>query len=307
MAETMQEACAPDLSLRIGQRVRACRAARAMTMKQLAGESGISLPYLSRVEKGDGNVSVAVLSKLAMALGVEIDSLISEHERFGADYALIVELLKRQSPQQLKEIRGMLLQHAQTPQAGAPRRIALVGLRGAGKSTLGPLLAQHLGIPFTELNREVEREAGLSLDLVFSLYGQAGFRRLERRCLDRIVASNAPVVLATGGGIVVETSTYEVLLHSFQTVWLHAAPQEHFRRVMAQHDARIATPQLRDEAMRNIEGAMHARRQAYALAHTHVDTTNKSVEHLVQEVAEALQGLTQAMAQTQPSSEALSF
>lgn len=293
----MPEASAPDLSLRIGQRVRACRAARAMTMKQLAGDSGISLPYLSRVEKGDGNVSVAVLQKLALALGVEIDSLISEHERYGADYALIVELLKRQSPAQLKEIRSMLLGHEQSSHAGAPRRIALVGLRGAGKSTLGPLLARQLDIPFTELNREVEREAGLSLDLVFSLYGQAGFRRLERRCLDRIVAGNEPMVLATGGGIVVETGTYEVLLHSFHTVWLHAAPQEHFRRVMAQHDARIATPQLRDEAMRNIEGALQARRQAYALAHTHLDTTGQQVEALAAHLYGALQSVATRLAQ----------
>ncbi len=291
MTAAGQESAALELSLRIGQRVRACRAARAMTMKQLARESGISLPYLSRVEKGDGNVSVAVLQKLALALGVEIDSLLSDHEQYGADYALIIELLKRQSPAQLKDIRRMLLRHAETGQGGAPRRIALVGLRGAGKSTLGPLLAQRLEIPFIELNREVEREAGLSLDLVFSLYGQAGFRRLERRCLDRIVAANEPVVLATGGGIVVETGTYEVLLHSFHAVWLHAQPQEHFRRVMAQHDARIATPQLRDEAMRNIEGALQARRQAYALAHTHVDTTGKPVEQLAASLFETLQGL----------------
>lgn len=293
----MHEVSASDLSLRIGQRVRACRAARAMTMKQLANESDISLPYLSRVEKGDGNISVAVLQKLALALGVEIDSLISEHERYGADYALIVELLKRQTPEQLKDIRSMLLSHAQSTQEGGPRRIALVGLRGAGKSTLGPLLARQLDIPFTELNREVEREAGLSLDLVFSLYGQAGFRRLERRCLDRIVASNESMVLATGGGIVVESGTYEVLLHSFHTVWLHAEPQEHFRRVMAQHDARIATPQLHDEAMRNIEGALRARRQAYALAHTHLETTDKPIEQLARSLAEVLQSVGTSQAE----------
>lgn len=281
-----------DLSLRIGQRVRACRAARAMTMKQLARESGISLPYLSRVEKGDGNVSVAVLQKLALALGVEIEGFLSDPEQYGPDYALIVELLKRQSPDQLKDIRRMLLNHGEQSTAdGAPQRIALVGLRGAGKSTLGPLLAAHLQVPFIELNREVERETGLSLALVFSLYGQAGFRQLERRCLDRIVAAHKSVVVATGGGIVAEAATYEVLLHSFHAVWLQAEPSEHFRRVMAQHDARIATPQLRQEAMHNIEAALQARREAYALAHTHLDTNGQTPQALLGRLLESLPGM----------------
>src|SRR5690606_6436670 len=184
---------APDLQERVAQRVRAARAARAMSMKQLARESGISLPYLSRVERGDGNISLAVLGKLAAALNLSADSMLADDERYGADYALIVELLRRQPPARLRDIRKALLEAA-SGQA-APRRIALVGLRGAGKSTLGPLLAQRLGLPFVELNREVEQEAGISLDLIFSIYGQAGFRQLEKRCLDRIIAQYPEVVL----------------------------------------------------------------------------------------------------------------
>lgn len=282
----------PDLPQRVGQRIRAARAARAMSMKQLARESGISLPYLSRVEKGDGNISLAVLSKLAAALHLSADSMLADDERYGVDYALIVELLKRQSPARLREIRRALLESPSfgTSDNAPRRRIALVGLRGAGKSTLGPLLAKRLGLPFVELNKEVEKEAGITLDLIFSIYGQAGYRQLEKRCLDRVISQYPEVVLATGGGIVVEPATYELLLHSFFCVWLHAKPQEHFRRVMAQHDARIATPELHEEAMANIVGALEARRKLYALAQANVDTTGREVDTLVQQLDDLVRG-----------------
>jgi len=255
-------------------------------MKQLAAESGISVPYLSRVEKGDGNISIAVLYKLAAALNVPAEALLSENERYGTDYALILELLKRKSPEQLREIRQWLV--ASGPQdaesQSAARRIALTGLRGAGKTTLGSAIAASLGLPFVELNGEVEREAGLSLNEIFSIYGQAGFRRLERRCLERVVETYPEVVLATGGGIVVEPSTYELLLHSFRCVWLYAQPEEHFRRVMAQHDVRIATPQLQEEAMANIVDALAARKKLYAMAHVHLDTTGKQPAELTRQL-----------------------
>lgn len=283
------EAFTAALSMRLGQRVRSARAARAMTMKQLAEESGISLPYLSRVEKGDGNISIAVLYRLATALSLPLEHLLSDSERYGADYALIVELLKRQTHEQLSEIRQWLADY--TAGRGGARaqppgslRIALIGLRGAGKSTLGPLLARQLDVPFIELNREIEKEAGVNLKEIFWLYGQAGYRRLERRCLERVIATYPQVVLATGGGIVAEAATYELLLHSFYNVWLKAAPDEHFARVMAQHDARIASPQLQQEAMENIHYTLEARAELYALAHSTLDTSGKSVQQTLKEM-----------------------
>jgi XRE family aerobic/anaerobic benzoate catabolism transcriptional regulator len=275
-----------ELSQRLGQRVRSARAARAMTMKQLAHESGISLPYLSRVEKGDGNVSIAVLYRLASALSLPIENLLSDSDRHGSDYALIVELLKRQPQEQLGEIRQWLVEYAakHNPSSIRPMRIALVGLRGAGKSTLGPLLAKQLGLPFVELNREIEADAGVNLKEIFWLYGQAGYRRLERRCLERVIATYPQVVLATGGGIVAEPATHELLLHSFYNVWLTAEPEEHFARVMAQHDARIASPHMNETAMENITQALEARAPMYKMSHAHVDTSGKTVQQTLKEL-----------------------
>ena len=278
---------ATDLAARLGQRVRAARAARALSRKQLAAESGISLPYLSRVEKGDGNVSIGVLHRLALALNLPIENLVADTEGYGADYALIVELLKRQSHEKLADIRRMLLSHVSDKQnANGPRsrRIALVGLRGAGKSTLGPVLAKRLSIPFIELNKEIEAEAGINLSEVFLMYRQSGYRRLERRCLDRVISTYPEFVLATGGGIVTEPATYELLLHSFYCVWLRADPEEHYRRVMAQHDVRIANDQLKQEAMENITRSLGARESLYALAPANIDTTGRSIEESADEI-----------------------
>lgn len=281
-----------ELSAQLGQRVRSARAARAMTMKQLAAESGISLPYLSRVEKGGGNISIAVLYRLATALNLPIENLLADSERYGRNYVLVMELLKRQSPQQLAEIRNLLNEHVSGRKSGVgtPRKLALIGLHGAGKSTLGPRIAAELGVPFIELNREIEQEAGISLNEIFWISGQAGYRKLERRCLERINATYPEVVLATGGGIVAEPATYALLQHSFYNVWLKATPEEHYERVMAQHEVRIASPQLRQDAMENIMRTLEAREGLYQLAHLAVSTSDKSVEQLTKEVITLLAG-----------------
>lgn len=275
-----------ELSLQLGQRVRSARASRGMTMKQLASESGISLPYFSRVEKGDGNISIAVLYRLAMALNLPLENLLADNERYGSNYMLLIELLKRQSPQQLAEIRHLVIEHVsgRKEKNAPPRKVALTGLRGAGKSTLGPMIATHLKVPFVELNREIEQEAGITQNEIFLIYGQAGYRRLERRCLERVIATYPEVVLATGGGIVAEPATYELLQHSFYNVWLKARPEDHFERVMAQHDARIANPQLRQEAMENIVRTLEARESLYELAHLKVETSGKTVAQTAKEL-----------------------
>jgi XRE family transcriptional regulator, aerobic/anaerobic benzoate catabolism transcriptional regulator len=269
-----------SLHQRLGQRVREARARRFMTRKQLAQQSGISLAYLARVESGTGNISLGLLQRVALALSLPIASFLSAEEPLGADFTMIVEFLKRQAPARLAQIRKLLFENR-----GAGR-IALVGIRGVGKSTLGPVLAEKLSVPFVELNREIEKVAKLGVDEIHSVYGQRGYRRLERECLDRIVSDYPMVVLATGGGIVAEAATYEVLLASFFTVWLKATPQVMFERVLDQHDARIASSHMRREAIDNITSTLEARRHLYELAHASYDTSGQPVERVVTDLLE---------------------
>jgi len=265
-----------DLHQSLAQRVRDARARRFMTRKALAQESGISIAYLARVERGSGNISLSLLQRLALALNLPIESFLVGNEAPSADLTMIVEFLKRQTPERLALIRRQLFDSHERAQ-----RLALVGIRGVGKSTLGPALAERLSVPFVELNREIEKEAGLAVSEIFTIYGQHGYRVIERRCLERIIVNHPKVVLATAGGIVAETATYEVLLNSFFTVWLKASPAVMFERVLAQHDARIASPELRNEAIENIERTLEARQHLYELAPASFDTSGKTVEQVV--------------------------
>jgi XRE family transcriptional regulator, aerobic/anaerobic benzoate catabolism transcriptional regulator len=265
-----------ELHALLARRVRDARARRFMTRKALAQQSGISLAYLARVENGTGNISLSLLQRLALALNLPIETFLSAEKEPNADFAMIVEFLKRQSPERLARIRRQLFgshDHAE--------RVALVGIRGVGKSTLGPLLAERLGVPFVELNREIEKEAGLAVSEIFTVYGQQGYRVMERRCLERVTAQSPKVVLATGGGIVAEPATYEILLSSFFTIWLKATPESMFERVLAQHDARIANAELRNEALENIERTLEARRHLYELAPASFDTTGRTIDQIV--------------------------
>jgi XRE family aerobic/anaerobic benzoate catabolism transcriptional regulator len=265
-----------ELQERLAQRLRRARAQRFMTRKALAEQSGISLAYLARVEAGTGNISLALLQRLALTLHLPIESFVGAEESSNPELTVIVEYLKRQSSERLAELRERLLDGDRKAQ-----RIALIGIRGVGKSTLGPLLADRLGIPFVELNREIELEAKLAIPEIFALYGQHGYRVLERTCLERITAEYPSVVLATGGGVVAESATYELLLASYFTIWLRARPRVMFERVLMQHDARIASAQLRDEALENIARTLEVRQPLYQLAHASFDTSGKPIAQIV--------------------------
>lgn len=278
-----------DLRALLAERVRRARAQRFMTRKLLAEQSGISLAYLARVEAGEGNISLAMLERISLALHLPVESFLTAEASANPDFTMIVEFLKRQTPERLAQIRQRLLDGNREAQ-----RVALIGIRGVGKSTLGPLLAERLGIPFVELNREIEKEAKLAVSEIFTLYGQHGYRVLERTCLERIVADFPSVVLATGGGLVAEPSTYEVLLSSFFTIWLKAKPRVMFERVLMQHDARIASAKLRDEAIENITRTLEARQPLYELAHASLDTSGKPIAQIVTALMALLPEVAQA-------------
>jgi XRE family transcriptional regulator, aerobic/anaerobic benzoate catabolism transcriptional regulator len=221
----------------LGDRVRAWRTENAITRKALAQASGVSERYLAQLEAGEGNISVLLLRKVARAMGVPVESLVRE----------------------------------ETP----PQKcIALLGLRGAGKSTLGARLAGSLKVPFVELDREVEKEAGTALGEVFAMYGQEGFRRFERRALERVLSEHARAVIATGGSLVTDPGTYKMLLERCTCVWLKASPEEHMARVIAQGDMRPFKG--RSAALEEIRTLLADRERLYRRADLVLDTSGKS-------------------------------
>jgi len=270
----------------LGERVRDARTRRGMTRRILAHDSGVSERYLAQLETGRGNISVLLLQRIAAVLNLPLTGLLQEDSGQAAEIALIGEFLQRLPAQKLPAVRSQLIRDYGTARADRMQRIALIGLRGAGKSTLGSRLAKALDAPFVELDREVEREAGTSLSEIFLLYGQAGYRRYERRCLERVLEMREQVVIATGGSIVSEPGTYELLLSACHTVWLKAQPEEHMARVLAQGDTRPMTGNR--EAMEDLHRILRGRAALYRRADVTIDTAKKSIEQSLQQLRKAV-------------------
>ena len=274
----------------LGGRVRAWRARRGMTRKQLAEDSGLSERFLADVEGGKGNVSINSLEAAARALNITILELLQDAPRpaLARNHALLGRLDDNQLDQAYTLLAGTFgLDDAQ----GREQRVALLGLRGAGKSTLGAQLAAHRGVPFVELAREIEREAGTSMNEILLLHGQAGYRRYERRALFRIAEDHADgVVMTTGGSIVSERETFDLLQSRFYCVWLKASPEEHMSRVVAQGDMRPfdATRGATGEAMDDLRRILASREALYALADAVVDTAARTVKQSLKDLERAV-------------------
>jgi len=268
---------AEDYLCRLGERVREERARRAMTRRILARDARLSERYLAQLEGGKGNLSIKLLRRVGDALNLPLPRLLAMGPAEPAELERIVEFLRRLPPDRLSEARALLDTHFAAPDhAARQRRIALIGLRGAGKSTLGNRLAGHLGLAFIELDGEIERDLGLSLTEIFALSGQAAYRRSERRALDGVLDRHPKFVLAAGGSIVAEPETYDELLSCCFTVWIKASPDEHMSRVIAQGDLRPMSDNK--EAMADLERILAARTPLYARADAIVETAGASVE-----------------------------
>ena len=243
---------------RLGDRVRAWRTENGMTRKTLSKASGVSERYLAQLEAGEGNISVLLLRKVAHAMGVPVESLVREDPK---------------------------------DEARDAKPIALLGLRGAGKSTLGARLADAMKLPFVELDREVEKEAGAELGEVFAMYGQDAFRRFERRALERVLKQNQQCVIATGGSLVTDPGTYKLLLERCTCVWLKASPEEHMARVIAQGDMRPFKGRNapgRPSALEEIRQLLADRDRLYARADATIDTSGKTLKQSLTELRNAL-------------------
>jgi len=233
----------------LGRHVRKFRENRDLTRKVLAQEADVSERYLGQLEAGEGNISIILLRRIAVALKVPLVSLFPDE--------------------------------AAVPDARL-QRIALIGLRGAGKTTLGTMLATQLSVPFIELDQEIERDAGLPISEIFTLYGQTGYRRTERRCLERVLATHKQIVIAIGGGVVSEEDTFHLLLAHCYTVWLKATPEEHMARVIAQGDLRPMAGNL--EAMTDLKRILTTREPLYRKADTIIDTSGRSLNDSLAEL-----------------------
>jgi XRE family aerobic/anaerobic benzoate catabolism transcriptional regulator len=282
----------------LGARVRAWRARRGMTRKQLAADSGLSERFLADVESGKGNVSINSLEAAARALNITILELLQDAPR--PALSRVHGLLGRLEDPQLDQAYSLLATtFGLAEDAGREKRVALIGLRGAGKSTLGAQLAAARGVPFVELDREIEREAGTSMNEILLLHGQGGYRRYERRALFRIAEDHADgVVMTTGGSIVSERETFDLLQSRFYCVWLKANPEEHMSRVVAQGDMRPFDATRGEngqtaqgamvEAMEDIRRILASREALYARADAVVDTAARTVRQSLKDLERAV-------------------
>lgn len=275
----------------LGERVRNLRAQRGLTRKAVAIAADVSERHLANLEYGTGNASILVLQQVAGALHCSLAELVGDVTTSSPEWLLIRELLENRSEADLRRVRLALGELLGTASVDPARhsRIALVGLRGAGKSTLGQMLADDLELPFVELSREIEKLAGCSVREIHDLYGTNAYRRYERRALEETIQIYSEVVIATPGGIVSDPATFNELLAHCTTVWLQAAPEEHMGRVAAQGDTRPMAASK--EAMDDLRRILSGRAAFYSKADLSVDTSGKSL-------AQAFQGLRSAARQS---------
>ena len=268
---------------RLGERVRTLRNQRGMTRKALARHAKVSERYLAQLEAGLGNGSIVLLRRITRALGLPVTQLVHEGAEPALELVLLSQFLERLSPPALAEARDLLLERFSKPSEDVRRRrIALIGLRGGGKSTLGRLLAERLDVPFIELDREIERRSGATLSEIFDMFGQETFRRAEREALDDVLRQHRNFVIATSGSIVTEPGTLELLLASCFTVWVRAEPEEHMKRVMAQGDMRPMANSAR--AMDDLISILKSREPLYAKAEIALTTTGQTPEQNLAEL-----------------------
>ncbi|HEV8712940.1 MAG TPA: helix-turn-helix transcriptional regulator [Candidatus Binatia bacterium] len=281
-AKTSAASCPDELSAAdsrflsaFGKRVRELRERRGLTRKLLAREANVSERYLGQLESGDGNVSIILLRRIASALNVTIGDIVTPEPEGSAEQRLIRRFLQQLPPHRLEDVVFRLTREFGHGEAVQRQRIALIGLRGAGKTTLGSMLAKDLQVSFIELDREIEQDTGLPLSELFTLYGQSGYRRIERRCLERVLKEHERAILAVGGGVVSEEETFTLLLAHCYTVWLKARPEEHMARVLAQGDLRPMAGNT--EAMDDLKRILAAREPFYRRADSVVDTSGRTV------------------------------
>ncbi len=278
----------PEFLMELGRRARALRTQSGQSRKTLAQKSGLSERYIAQLEAGKGNVSVLLLRRICHGVDVPLSTLFTSETAQSPLFDEFRDLLEAADAKRLDAARRALSEP--TRQASGPvrrlDRVALIGLRGAGKSTLARLAAEHLHWPFFELNREIERDHGLQVNEIFPLYGQDGYRRLEQASIRGLTNRAGAMLLATNGGLVDDALSMEILLENYYTIWIKASPVEHLERVRAQGKTRIVADD--EMALEELRAILGAREVQYARAHAIVDTTGKTVAQSLQDLRDVI-------------------
>ena len=258
----------------VGTQVRAARTGVGFSRRELAERSGVSMRYLAQLEGGEGNISIGLLQQVATALELPIEALITETTSQTAELRHVTALYQKADV--ATRARALQVLDPTCERKSKAERICLIGLRGAGKSTLGALLASDLGVPFLELNTEIEARIGVPVREIIALYGEDGYRQIEAETLNKIIATHERLVLAVAGGIVSSPQTFDNVLTDFHTVWIKAQPSEHMDRVRAQGDLRpmAGNPQ----AMEQLRQILKTRERHYAKASYQLDTSGQSIQ-----------------------------
>lgn len=266
------------LLVTVGIRVRQARTHKRISRRELSERSGVSQRYLAQLESGQGNISIGLLWRIAQALDFDIQWLFSESDPWDVELQNLSRLLRQASTEQRVAVRKVL--DPEHPDRRRAHRVALIGLRGAGKSTLGRLAGEELQLPFLELNEEIEQASGMAVYELIALYGQEGYRRLEQQALERLTEVHESLLLAVAGGIVSEPETFGFLLGHFHTIWLKAEPEEHMERVRMQGDERPMAGNPR--AMEELRSILTSRESLYAQASAQLSTAHASVGQSLQ-------------------------
>ena len=265
-----------DFLLSLGKRVRELRNRRGMTRKMMAHEADVSERHLAQLEVGEGNMSIVLLRRIAAALHFSLAELFAPGADEPVEKRLIQRFLEHLPANRREDVVSRLMRDFGKEEKTRRMRVALIGLRGAGKSTLGSRLSEEMKTPFIELDAEIEKEAGMPLAEIFSFYGQSGYREIEKRTLKRVLKEFPHAILSVGGGVVSEKETYDFLISNCYTIWIKAQPEEHMSRVIAQGDFRAMAGN--DQAMEDLRRILDAREPLYRQADMCIDTSGSSVD-----------------------------
>lgn len=280
---TSAGASRPGILHLVGERVRGLRAQRGMTRKMLAQDSSVSERYLAQLERGQGNISIGLLSQIATALQTPLSQLVRDTHSESVEQTLINDLVRQMTPGNQQRALNLLYEHFSTADRGH-RRIALIGMRGAGKTTLGRRLARHHDLPFIQLGAKIEELAGMSVPEILALTGRSGYRRYEEQALLESLTNNEFCILETGGGIVSDPHMLNMILTTCFVIWVQATPDEHMQRVIDQGDLRPM--QANADAMNDLQQILEERTPFYEKAHARLNTSGRDVEQSFRDLAD---------------------